>query len=161
MLKLACQDKDKVSLTPSACVASWGSHQIALFIFFLLLSLFPERHLLLLPLCTLCWIPAVCFSSWFEFSFFLFIPPFLYDFWILVQASFWVFFYPHFFLSCPVWHPLPLLCFTLRPCIPSLYKIFSAKAQMNKRICPFWYILFPKTKEKPFPTWQIVQTRAV
>lgn len=160
MLKLACQDKDKVSLTPSACVASWGSHQIAL-IFFFLLSQFPERHLLLLPLCTFCWIPAVCFCSWFEFSFFLFIPPFLYDFWILVQAYFCFFFFTLTFLSCPVWHPLPLLYFPLRPCIPSLCKIFSAKAQMNKRICPFSYILFLKTKGKPFPTWQIVQAKAV
>lgn len=79
MLKLACQDKDKVSLTLSACFAAWGSHQIVLFCFFLL-SQFPERHLLLLPLCTFCWIAAVCFCSWFEFSFFLFISPFLYDF---------------------------------------------------------------------------------
>lgn len=161
MLKLACQDKDKVSLTPSACVASWGSHQIALFFFF------SFCHNFLRGICFFSlFVPSVGFLLsvsvlGLSFPFFFLFLPFCMTSESWCKLIFGFFFFTLTFLSCPVWHPLPLLYFPLRPCIPSLCKIFSAKAQMNKRICPFSYILFLKTKGKPFPTWQIVQAKAV
>lgn len=139
MLKLACQDKDKVSLTLSACVAPWGSHHIVflfftfchsflrgicffslfvssvgLLLFVSVLGLSLSFFFLFLPFCTTS-------ESWCQLIFGLFLPSF-FKFSHMMSISFTLF--PQWDLG-----------------IPSLCKIFPGKAQMNKIIYPFSYFV--------------------
>lgn len=138
VLKLACQDKDKVS--DPLCVVPWGSHWIVLFF---LLSQFPKRHFS--SLCTSCWIPL--FVLGLSYHFFLFIS------FCMISESWWKSFFDHLFESSCSTSTSFTSCFLLRFSIYSLCKIFLGKAQMLKGIFPFSYILFPEAEaDKQFPT---------
>jgi len=143
VLKLTCQDKDKVSLTlpvlPPGAPTVYTS-------FFVLQETFVS------PL----FVPSVgcCCLFLFLIWVFLFLFIFLYPFFNVISGSCWkpifvllpltCFFFPE--LSCFTSTPFSLH-FSLRPSI-----IFLGKAQMDKGICSFWYLLFPKAKaDQQFP----------
>lgn len=126
------------------CVASWGSHCIYLFFC-------SPGDICFSPLCAFCWM--LLFVSVLDLSFPFFF--FLYPFFNVISGSCWkpifvlltltcFFFFPE--LSCLTSTPFSLH-FSLRPSI-----IFLGKAQMDKGICSFWYLLFPKAKaDHQFP----------